>query len=69
MRFQKLLLGEKYIPFLAFLLIRVFVQDLVPMNKSFGIKLRSVDDAETVLTLKKKHENQKTNYYIPNLSY
>lgn len=36
---------------------KIFVQFIVPMNRSLGIKLKSIDDHEAVLGMKRKRKN------------
>ncbi len=36
---------------------KIFVQYVVPMNRSLGIKLKSISDTETVLSMKRKRKN------------
>lgn len=36
---------------------KLFVEYAVPMNRSLGIKLKRIDDAETVLGMKKRRKN------------
>ncbi|MCP4143435.1 MAG: DUF4442 domain-containing protein [Chloroflexi bacterium] len=58
MNIQKsLALLEKHIPSIANLFKRWFVEYFVPMNRSLGIKIKSIDASETVLSLKRKRKN------------
>jgi uncharacterized protein (TIGR00369 family) len=36
---------------------KIFVQYVVPMNRTMGIKLKSISDSETVLGMKRKRKN------------
>ncbi len=58
MNIKKILLYlEKHVPSIALFFKRVFVEYIVPMNRSLGIKIKSIDDFETVLSLKRKYKN------------